>query len=85
MWFLRWSFDQSIVCHHFILIFTITFIIINYFFKAAVKDESSGILKYLGEDLQRHPENRCSSTDQCTQQVLKGSSVYIYVRNNMIS
>ena len=48
--------------------------------KAAAKDEgSSGTLKYLGEYFQRYPENRCSSTDQCTQQVLKGSSVHIFV------
>ena len=31
------------------------------------------------EYFQRYPENRCSSTDQCTQQVLKGSSVHIFV------
>ena len=40
---------------------------------------SAGILKYLGEDIKRHPENRCVSTDQCIDKVLKGSSVYIFV------
>ena len=48
--------------------------------KSVINDvDAAGILKYLGEDLKRHPENRCSSTDQCTEKVLKGSSVYIFV------
>ena len=41
---------------------------------------SAGILKYLGEDLKRHPENRLSSTEQCIEKVLQGSCVYIYVK-----
>ena len=42
-------------------------------------DKSASILKFLGKELERHPENRCVKTEQCVNQVRKGSSVFIYV------
>ncbi len=42
-------------------------------------DKSASILKFLGKELERHPENRCVKTEQCVNHVRKGSSVLIYV------
>ena len=43
-------------------------------------NQDSGILKYLGEELKRNPEQlRCDTTDQCVAQVRKGSTAYIFV------
>ena len=50
------------------------------FLQSAVKDdESTGIIKYIGNDLNLHQENRCISPSQCVDKVRKGTSVYIYV------
>ena len=48
--------------------------------KSAVgNDKPNGIFKFIGEELKRHPEQRCTSTDHCLDRVRTGSSVYIYV------
>ena len=39
----------------------------------------NGIFKFIGEELSLHPEQRCTSTDKCLDQVRQGSSVYIFV------
>ena len=51
-----------------------------HFKKSAVgNDKPNGIFKFIGEELKRHPEQRCTSTDHCLDRVRTGSSVYIYV------
>ena len=50
------------------------------FLKNAIKDdESSGILKYIGEQLKNNPDQRCVTTDKCLDKVREGSSIYIFV------
>jgi len=46
---------------------------------AANDADGATILKFLGEELKRHPEMRFQTTQQCLDQVRKGSSVYIFV------
>lgn len=48
--------------------------------KSSIKDDKApAVYKVIGENLERHPEQRCASTDQCVEQVRGGSSVYIFV------
>ena len=51
--------------------------------KDAANDPNAGILKFIGEELNRHPEALCPTTQECLDVVRKGSSVYIFVRINM--
>ena len=46
---------------------------------AGQHETESRIATYLNHKLNQHPEQRCDTTEQCTDQVLKGSSVYINV------
>ena len=54
--------------------------IIMYMQEAAGQQETeSRIATYLNQKLKEYPGQRCDTTEQCTDQVLKGSSVYINV------
>jgi hypothetical protein len=48
--------------------------------KNAANEPDAGILKFLGQELKHHPELRFPTSQQCIDQVRKGSSVYIFVR-----
>ena len=47
--------------------------------KNAANEPDAGILKFLGQELKRHPELRFPTSQQCFDQVRRGSSVYIFV------
>jgi hypothetical protein len=50
-------------------------------FQSAIgnKDKPEGVFKFVGEQLNNNPEQRCNSTDKCLDRVRQGSSVYIFV------
>jgi len=50
----------------------------------AANEPDAGILKFLGEELMRHPELRFPTSQQCVEKVRGGSSVYIFVRTILI-
>lgn len=44
------------------------------------QNAEDGIYKYLGDQLRREPELRCSTTDRCLDKVRNGSYVYTQVK-----
>ena len=49
------------------------------YIQSAANEPNAGILKFLGEELKRHPELRLPTSQQCLDKVREGSGVYIYV------
>ena len=64
------------------LFFSILFqiLIFQMYLKNTANEPDAGILYFLGQELKRHPELRFPTSQQCLDQVRRGSSVYIFVR-----
>ena len=60
----------------FLLIYLYLFSDRNY---VPVQTENTGILKYLGNSVNRDPFSRCSNPNKCLEEVGKGMSIYIQV------